>query len=115
MLKVAARALRDPIRAANAVAIACGAFAVALAWAAARRAFDAERAWWIAIAIAITPLLWRSSTAAGPFIHIIGCAIVPAGSQNTGLPHDRLGLAPDFRGHLVWIGLLQMRVEQLHR
>jgi hypothetical protein len=65
MLRVAALVVRDPVAAANAVAVLSGTFAlVLLAWAVARAA-SWERAAWGAGLAALAPLAWRASTAIG--------------------------------------------------
>jgi hypothetical protein len=87
MLRIAALVVRDPVDAANAVAVTSGAVAVALAWAAARRAIDPSRAWWVAVAVAITPRVWRSSTAIGSEAPALAfAALVAYGLTRTGWP-----------------------------
>jgi hypothetical protein len=65
MLRAEARVARDPIAAANVVAVACGVAAIAMAAWAAARLLGRTRAAWLAAFVASAPLVWRTSTAIG--------------------------------------------------
>jgi hypothetical protein len=65
LLRAAAVALRDPMHAAIAVAVASGVAAVAFAGAAAGRAWGTRVGWTAACAVAIAPLAWRATSGVG--------------------------------------------------
>ena len=66
MLKVVGALVRDPIRAANVVAVGCGVGASALVAIAASKALGSvSKGAWIGAFVAVAPLAWRVSTAIG--------------------------------------------------
>jgi hypothetical protein len=92
MLKIAAIVVRDPVRAAIAVAALSGAGAAAFAYGAASRAFGKGRGAAVAFAVVATPLAWRAASGVGTEC----AALLFAAACAFGLAHGRgwtLGLA----------------------
>jgi hypothetical protein len=74
LLRVAALVAREPMRACVLVAVASGACAAALSWAAARRAVGERAAWLVAVAVAGTSLAWRACSGVGSEAPALACA-----------------------------------------
>jgi hypothetical protein len=73
LLRLAALAVRDAMRAGIVVAVASGVVAVAFAWSAARAAIGERAAWAVAVLVAATPLAWRACSGIGSEAPALAC------------------------------------------